>query len=144
MFSSIIFKILEINIAAFSCLQAFVGDFVLEKQENCNYEYVALYDGNSTNDALLGKFCGNKRPGRFISTSHRFLLAFRQLRNESKFKVQYSTGKYAFHNFMLPNSISQSHTIRYFAQTGITYNSILMIPDAVSQKKCIKKFQIRK
>ena len=33
-------------------------DFDVEPHSNCSYDYVALYDGNSTSDPLLLKHCG--------------------------------------------------------------------------------------
>ncbi|MFK8037892.1 MAG: M4 family metallopeptidase [Crocinitomicaceae bacterium] len=36
---------------------------------NCNYDYLDIYDGNSTTAPLIGKFCNNDLPPAFITSS---------------------------------------------------------------------------
>ncbi|XP_066485218.1 cubilin [Tiliqua scincoides] len=42
--------------------------FHLESHSRCQYDYIAVYDGNSTNAKMLGKFCGNEIPPSVRST----------------------------------------------------------------------------
>uniref|UniRef100_A0A8D0GFF0 Cubilin n=1 Tax=Sphenodon punctatus TaxID=8508 RepID=A0A8D0GFF0_SPHPU len=42
--------------------------FHLEFHERCSYDYLAVYDGNSTNAKMLGEFCGNQIPASIRST----------------------------------------------------------------------------
>lgn len=51
--------------------------FELEPHQECAYDHVALYDGDSANDPLLGRFCGSKVPHPILSTAHSMLMAFR-------------------------------------------------------------------
>lgn len=48
----------------------------MQHELNCSKGYVALYDGESTNDTLLGKFCGIEEPPPLISTTHKMLMMF--------------------------------------------------------------------
>nr|DBA25188.1 TPA: hypothetical protein GDO54_012746 [Pyxicephalus adspersus] len=43
--------------------------FHLESHKNCVNDYLAIYDGNSTNSALLEKLCGSELPAPIRSTS---------------------------------------------------------------------------
>jgi PKD repeat protein len=40
--------------------------FDVEYETNCSYDYLEIYDGNSTNNALIGTYCGTNSPG-FVS-----------------------------------------------------------------------------
>ncbi|XP_067326675.1 cubilin [Anolis sagrei] len=42
--------------------------FHLESHRSCEYDYLAVYDGNSTSAKMLGKFCGNEMPPAIRST----------------------------------------------------------------------------
>ncbi|XP_053215446.1 cubilin [Podarcis raffonei] len=42
--------------------------FHLEPHSSCQYDYVAVYDGNSTNAKMLGKFCDDQIPPTLHST----------------------------------------------------------------------------
>ncbi|XP_053120680.1 cubilin [Hemicordylus capensis] len=42
--------------------------FHLESHSRCAFDYLAVYDGNSTNAKVLGKFCGNQIPPSIRST----------------------------------------------------------------------------
>ena len=44
---------------------------ILSYSFSCSYDYLQLFDGDSTNDNSLGKFCGNVFAP--ISSRHRFL-----------------------------------------------------------------------
>uniref|UniRef100_A0A182NM22 Cubilin n=1 Tax=Anopheles dirus TaxID=7168 RepID=A0A182NM22_9DIPT len=50
--------------------------FHLEQSESCKFDYVEIFDGSSTQDASLGKFCGDRVPPAFVSTRNTLLLRF--------------------------------------------------------------------
>uniref|UniRef100_A0A182Y0Z6 Cubilin n=1 Tax=Anopheles stephensi TaxID=30069 RepID=A0A182Y0Z6_ANOST len=50
--------------------------FHLEQSEGCKFDYLEIFDGSSTEDASLGKFCGDRMPPTFTSTGHALLLKF--------------------------------------------------------------------
>ena len=52
-------------------------DFVLEPSANCNYDYLAIYDGNTTLSPQIGKFCGTDSPGLIESTAADGSLTFK-------------------------------------------------------------------
>lgn len=70
---------------------------ILEVQphQNCSSDYVAVYDGYSKKDDLLGTFCGKFAVYPIITTTHRMLMVFHS--DESQqfegFQAYYSTGK---------------------------------------------------
>ena len=52
-------------------------EFVLEPSANCNYDYLAIYDGNTTLAPQIGKFCGTDSPGLIESTAADGSLTFK-------------------------------------------------------------------
>uniref|UniRef100_A0A182RN21 Cubilin n=1 Tax=Anopheles funestus TaxID=62324 RepID=A0A182RN21_ANOFN len=50
--------------------------FHLEQSESCKFDYLEIFDGSSTEDASLGKFCGDRMPPAFTSTENSLLLKF--------------------------------------------------------------------
>ncbi len=44
-------------------------EFDVEEEANCNYDYVAVYDGNSVNAPLIGKYCNGNVPPSVIQSS---------------------------------------------------------------------------
>ncbi len=46
--------------------------FDVEAENNCNYDYLSIYDGASTDSPLIGKYCGNNLNGE-IAASNRSL-----------------------------------------------------------------------
>ncbi len=57
-------------------IQAEFIDFSLEAESNCNYDYLAIYDGTSTSAPLIGKFCGTNSPGTVTATNSYGALTF--------------------------------------------------------------------
>jgi hypothetical protein len=45
------------------CVQILFTSFDLEGGTNCPYDYMLIYDGNSTNAQLIGRYCGTASPG---------------------------------------------------------------------------------
>jgi hypothetical protein len=35
-------------------------DFEIEPHQECAYDHVVIYDGHTTEDQVLGRFCGSK------------------------------------------------------------------------------------
>ncbi|XP_045203950.2 uncharacterized protein LOC123556920 [Mercenaria mercenaria] len=51
--------------------------FAIERNTYCRYDYVILYDGNSTSDTMLNKFCGFDSPDTaYRSSSTEMLIVF--------------------------------------------------------------------
>ncbi|CAL9689323.1 unnamed protein product [Knipowitschia caucasica] len=50
---------------------------------HCDYDYVAVYDGESQADALLGRWCGTEQPPSLLSKGNRLLVVLSTDRNEA-------------------------------------------------------------
>ncbi|KAM9322325.1 CUB domain-containing protein 2 [Pholidichthys leucotaenia] len=51
--------------------------------DECDYDSVAVYDGNSQTDPLLGRWCGREKPPSLISKSNKLLVVLNTDRNEA-------------------------------------------------------------
>ncbi|XP_049544721.1 cubilin homolog [Anopheles darlingi] len=51
--------------------------FHLEASEDCKFDYLEVFDGRTTDDPSLGKFCGDRLPAGYTSTGNVLLLKFR-------------------------------------------------------------------
>ncbi len=51
-------------------------EFNVEDQSTCNYDWLKIYDGSSTNSPLLGTFCGTELPGSFTASNPDGALTF--------------------------------------------------------------------
>ncbi|KAL2085662.1 hypothetical protein ACEWY4_018982 [Coilia grayii] len=51
--------------------------FQLEASSNCRYDYVAVYDGDSSLAPLLGQFCGRELPPKLRTSSNHMFIVFR-------------------------------------------------------------------
>uniref|UniRef100_A0A8C5I3E7 CUB domain containing protein 2 n=1 Tax=Gouania willdenowi TaxID=441366 RepID=A0A8C5I3E7_GOUWI len=49
----------------------------------CDYDSVAVYDGESEADTMLGRFCGREHPPSLISKGNKLLVVLRTDRNEA-------------------------------------------------------------
>uniref|UniRef100_H3ACI3 CUB domain containing protein 2 n=2 Tax=Latimeria chalumnae TaxID=7897 RepID=H3ACI3_LATCH len=69
-------------------------DFQLEKNEGCNFDFVAVFDGGSMNDSHLGHFCGNTKPSDVVSSGNELLVVFKSDFNIGGrgFKANYFAG----------------------------------------------------
>lgn len=52
-------------------------DFQMENNEQCNFDYVAIFDGPTMGDALLSHYCGNVKPPDMVSSTHELLVVFK-------------------------------------------------------------------
>ncbi|KAG5673535.1 hypothetical protein PVAND_003575 [Polypedilum vanderplanki] len=50
--------------------------FEVEPHQECAYDHVAIYDGNSPDNHILGRFCGSKLPHPISSTSNSMYMIF--------------------------------------------------------------------
>ena len=53
------------------------SEFEMEPHQECAYDHVVLYDGHTTDDPALGRFCGSKVPHPVVASGDRMLLVFR-------------------------------------------------------------------
>ncbi|XP_041670250.1 cubilin [Cheilinus undulatus] len=53
------------------------SDFHLESSSSCTYDYLAVYDGNSTSAPELAKLCGNQIPAAINSSSSELFVKLR-------------------------------------------------------------------
>uniref|UniRef100_W5MX16 Cubilin n=1 Tax=Lepisosteus oculatus TaxID=7918 RepID=W5MX16_LEPOC len=60
-----------------SLIQLQFGDFHLESNSNCNYDYLAVYDGNSSDSRPLAKLCGNELPAPIRSSREKMYIKLR-------------------------------------------------------------------
>ena len=51
-------------------------DFDLERDDDCNYDFLEIYDGKSRYGTLLGRYCSNEIPDLIESSSNRMFLYF--------------------------------------------------------------------
>ncbi|KAM3593822.1 uncharacterized protein V6R79_022582 [Siganus canaliculatus] len=54
-----------------------LSDFHLESSTSCNFDYLAVYDGNSTSAPLLSKLCGRQPPNTISSSSNQLYVKLR-------------------------------------------------------------------
>jgi hypothetical protein len=59
-----------------SMLRVIFGSFELETHATCGYDYLKIYDGNSTSGLLLGTWCGTNSPGTIIANNATGSLTF--------------------------------------------------------------------
>jgi PKD repeat protein len=57
-------------------LQAVFTLFELETHTSCNYDWLKIYDGESTSDPLLGTWCGTNSPGTVVAYNQTGALTF--------------------------------------------------------------------
>ncbi|CAN8020366.1 unnamed protein product [Ixodes persulcatus] len=58
-------------------LKLIFNDFELEPHQECAYDHISLYDGDSTDAPTLGRFCGAKVPHPILSTTNRMYMVFK-------------------------------------------------------------------
>jgi len=51
-------------------------DFNIEDEENCDYDYLKIYNGSDINAPLLGTWCGTESPGTIIADNEEGSLSF--------------------------------------------------------------------
>ncbi|KAH9413647.1 Bone morphogenetic protein 1 [Dermatophagoides pteronyssinus] len=68
-------------------------DFDLEPQQECAYDFVTIYDGDSSSGQTLGRFCGSKEPHPLVSSTNKALMIFKTDASVQRkgFKARYYT-----------------------------------------------------
>ncbi|XP_054258423.1 tolloid-like protein 2 [Macrosteles quadrilineatus] len=94
-------------------------EFEMEPHQECAYDHIVLYDGDSTDSHILGRFCGSKVPHPIIATTNQMFMVFKSdasvqrkgfvathttvcgghLQATSRVKHLYSHSKYGDHNY---------------------------------------------
>jgi hypothetical protein len=101
-------------------------DFTLFSIED-DYDNLFIYDGNSINSPLIGRYTGSNSPGTIVSSSGALLIEFRSDCStlSSGWIASYSTSLYDFSSAKNPNkSVSCSSGLVYRVQIGAFSNSI--------------------
>ncbi|KDR10358.1 Dorsal-ventral patterning tolloid-like protein 1, partial [Zootermopsis nevadensis] len=95
------------------------SEFELEPHQECAYDHIVIYDGDSPEAHTLGRFCGSKAPHPIIATGNQMLLVFKSdasvqrkgffashttacgghLQATDRVKHLYSHSKYGDHNY---------------------------------------------
>lgn len=52
-------------------------EFELEPHQECAYDHIVVYDGHTTSEQILGRFCGSKLPHPLIASDSSMLLVFK-------------------------------------------------------------------
>ncbi|XP_065201859.1 protein tolkin-like isoform X3 [Planococcus citri] len=93
--------------------------FEIEAHQDCSYDHVAIYDGDSTDSLMISRYCGSKPPHPIISTANQLYMVFKsdssvqkqgfsahhstvcggQLHASSRVKHFYSHARYGDHNY---------------------------------------------
>ena len=51
--------------------------FAIEYHSSCNYDYLNIYDGETTSSPLIGQYCGTNSPGSYTATNTAGAITFR-------------------------------------------------------------------
>lgn len=52
------------------------NEFEIEQHQECAYDHLEAFDGDSDTAAILGRLCGSKIPEQLVSTANRMYLRF--------------------------------------------------------------------
>uniref|UniRef100_A0A8C4K029 CUB domain containing protein 2 n=1 Tax=Dromaius novaehollandiae TaxID=8790 RepID=A0A8C4K029_DRONO len=67
----------SIRAAAGASVRLVFADFQVENDEECSFDYVALFDGPTAAAARLGRYCGSRSPPRAVSSGPALLVVFK-------------------------------------------------------------------
>ena len=72
------------------------NNFELQGGSSCQYDYVEVYDGESTQSRILGTYCGTSTPPTLIATGNRVLVVFKSdgAYQKKGFQFFYTAGNY--------------------------------------------------
>lgn len=76
--------------------------FEMESHQECAYDHIAIYDGDSPDSLTLGRFCGTKEPHPILATGNQMYMVFKSDASVQRkgFLATHSTGKF-FDNMTL-------------------------------------------
>uniref|UniRef100_A0A1B6D601 Metalloendopeptidase n=1 Tax=Clastoptera arizonana TaxID=38151 RepID=A0A1B6D601_9HEMI len=68
-------------------------EFEMESHQECAYDHIVLYDGDSTDSHILGRFCGSKTPHPILATGNQMFMVFKSDASVQRngFKALHST-----------------------------------------------------
>ncbi|XP_029473519.1 CUB domain-containing protein 2 [Rhinatrema bivittatum] len=66
-----------IRVASPSVVKLVFTDFQMENNEECNFDYVAIFDGSGVNDRHISHYCGSSKPPDVVSATNELLLVFK-------------------------------------------------------------------
>ncbi|KAH8397671.1 hypothetical protein KR215_004540 [Drosophila sulfurigaster] len=74
------------------------NEFNVESHQECTYDNVAIYDGDSELSSLLGRFCGDKIPYPISSTTNQLYMVLKTDKNKQMngFMAMHSTCEYCY------------------------------------------------
>ena len=66
----------------------------MEPHQECAYDHVIMYDGHTTEDQILGRFCGSKLPHPIMASDDQMLMVFKSDASVQRkgFFAQHHTG----------------------------------------------------
>lgn len=69
-------------------------EFELEPHQECAYDHIVVYDGDSTEASTLGRFCGSKVPHPLLASLNKMFMIFKSDASVQRkgFKASHSTG----------------------------------------------------
>lgn len=93
--------------------------FEMESHQECAYDHIVIYDGDSPDSLTLGRFCGTKEPHPILATGNQMYMVFKSdasvqrkgflathstacgghLMATDRVKHLYSHAKYGYHNY---------------------------------------------
>ncbi|GLH16386.1 Dorsal-ventral patterning protein tolloid [Gryllus bimaculatus] len=126
--------------------------FELEPHQECAYDHIVLYDGDSSDEYTLGRFCGSKMPFPILASGNQMLMVFKSdasvqrkgffathstacgghLRATRRVKHLYSHAKYGDHNY--ENGASCDWTIE--ADPGKNVHLTFLTFDVEEEPEC--------
>lgn len=70
--------------------------FEMEPHQECAYDHIAIYDGDSPDSITLGRFCGNKEPHPILATGNQMYMVFKSDASVQRkgFLATHSTGSF--------------------------------------------------
>ena len=79
---------------AASKLKYFVHNYQMRKKNHSicfSYDFLSIYDGDSSTSYMLGKYCGNSIPNSTVSSNNEVLIQFHSngYGTEAGFKMEY-------------------------------------------------------
>ncbi|OXU25209.1 hypothetical protein TSAR_008830 [Trichomalopsis sarcophagae] len=82
--------------------------FDMEPHQECAYDHVAIYDGDSPDSTSLGRFCGNKEPHPILATGNQMFMLFK---SDTSIQKQ---GFFAQHMTACGGHLTATDHVKYF------------------------------
>ena len=99
----------------------------MEPHQECAYDHVIMYDGHTTEDQILGRFCGSKLPHPIMASDDQMLMVFKSDASVQRkgFFAQHHTGSFYSSYTLIYTFCSRSCYIAQFLTS--TYKSIFSL-----------------